>query len=86
MSEDDLKLAMNNNNVIIGSREVIKKLKLEEVKAVFISTNCPESLKKDIKRYSNLSKAKLEELNKTGKEIGIFCGKPFSISTVAIKK
>ena len=86
MSEAELKEALDKNNVVIGSREVIKKLKAEKLEAVFVSSNCPENIKNDLKRYSNLSKTKFEELEKSGKEVGVFCGKPFGISTIAIKK
>ena len=86
MSEAELKEAIDNKNVIIGSREVLKNLKAENVKAVFISNNCPENTKEDIKRYTNLSKIPLEELDKTGKEVGVFSGKPFGIAVIAIKK
>jgi large subunit ribosomal protein L30e len=86
MSEAELKEAIDNKNVIIGSREVLKSLKAENVKSVFIANNCPENTKNDIARYANLAKIPLEELEKTGKEVGVFSGKPFGIVAIAIKK
>jgi len=82
---DELRNAIKENNVIIGTKQTIKNLKLKKVKSVFIANNCPENVKKDIEYYSKLTGIKMESFDGTAKQLGILCGKPFSIAVMAIK-
>jgi large subunit ribosomal protein L30e len=82
---DVLRNAVNEKNIIIGSKQTIKNLKLKKVKLVFIANNCPENLKKDIDYYSKQTGIKVEMFEGTAKQMGVFCGKPFSIAVLAIK-
>ena len=82
---DELRNAVNEKKVIIGSKQTMKNLKLKNIKTVVIASNCPENLKKDIDYYSKLTGIKVENFDGTAKQLGIFCGKPFSIAVLAIK-
>lgn len=90
MAEKDvqtiLKDALSKDNIIIGSREVVKALKMKKPELIILASNCPESIKKDINYYANMSGIKVETFSGSGKQLGIFCGKPFSISSIAISK
>ncbi|MEM5778542.1 MAG: 50S ribosomal protein L30e [Candidatus Aenigmatarchaeota archaeon] len=82
---DELKNALREKRVIIGSKQSIKNLKLKNVKLVVIANNCPENIKNDIEYYSKLTGIKVEKFDGTAKQLGIFCGKPFPIAVLAIK-
>jgi len=82
---DDLRNAVNEKKIIIGSKQAIKSLKLKNVKHVFMASNCPDNIKKDIEYYSKLTGIKVENFDGTAKQLGVFCGKPFSIAVLAIK-
>ena len=82
---DDLRNAVNEKKIIIGSKRAIKNLKLKNVKQVFMASNCPDNIKKDIEYYSKLTGIKVENFDGTAKQLGVFCGKPFSIAVLAIK-
>jgi large subunit ribosomal protein L30e len=82
---DDLRNAVNEKKIIIGSKQAIKNLKLKNVKQVFMTSNCPDNIKKDIEYYSKLTGIKVENFDGTEKQLGVFCGKPFSIAVLAIK-
>jgi len=82
---DELRDALKENNIIIGSKQTIKNLKLKNVKKVIVASNCPENIKKDIEYYSKLTGIKFENFDGTAKQLGVFCGKPFSIAVLAIK-
>lgn len=81
---EDLRTALSEKKVILGSKRTVKYLKLGKTKKIIISSNCPESVKKDIEHYTKLTGIKLENFDGTSKQLGIFCGKPFSISALAI--
>lgn len=80
-----LKEAIADNTVVIGSKEAKKHLKLKDVKLIIIATNCPDDVRKDIEKYSDISETKIEEFDGTAKELGIMCGKPFPIAVLSIK-
>ena len=82
---DELRSALNEKKVIIGSKQTVKNLKLKTIKTVVIASNCPENIKKDIDYYSKLNSVKVEKFDGTAKQLGVFCGKPFSIAVLAIK-
>lgn len=82
---DDLRNAVNEKKIIIGSKQAIKNLKLKNVKQIFMASNCPDNIKKDIEYYSKLTGIKVENFDGTAKQLGVFCGKPFSIAVLAIK-
>jgi len=81
---EDLKSALEENKVILGSKRTIKYLKSGKVKMIVIANNCSDNVKKDLEHYTKLSELKLENFDGTAKQLGIICGKPFSIATLAI--
>jgi len=81
---EDLRSALKENKVILGSKRTIKHLKIGKVKMIVIANNCPENVKKDLEHYIKLTGVKLEIFDGTAKQLGIVCGKPFSIATLAI--
>jgi len=82
---EELRTALEEKNVVIGSKQTIKHLKLKKTKLIVIANNCPENVKKDIEHYSKLTGIKVEKFDGTAKQLGVFCGKPFAIATLAIK-
>ena len=81
---EDLRTVLKENKVILGSKRTIKYLKLGKVRMIVISNNCPGNVKKDLEHYAKLTGIKLENFDGTAKQLGIVCGKPFSIATLAI--
>ena len=82
MSVDQIKEAVSNKNAIIDTKETIKYLRLGNVKLVIVANNCPEDIKSDIEKYAKLAQVEVETFDGTGKQLGIFCGKPFPINTL----
>jgi len=76
----NLKEAIKKGKIIVGTDSTLKALKNSEAKEVFLSVNCPDDLKNQIKRYCEISGAKLNELDQTNEELGATCKKPFSIN------
>ena len=83
---DQIKDAIANNSAIIGTKRVLKTIRTGDVSSVVIANNCPDNVKKDVMHYSKVAGIEVNEYRGTGKDLGTFCGKPFSISVLAIKK
>ena len=73
-----LKTAATTGDVRFGLAETKKSLKKGEAKLVVIASNCPE---KDV---GSGATPKVVVLSGTNVELGSACGKPFSISALAI--
>ncbi len=80
MSLENLKKAIKEKKLIIGTERTVKALKKGEVKEVFVSKNCPELLRKEIKNYAKISNISIVEMKENNKEIGTICKKPFAIN------
>ena len=83
--EDEIKMALSQKTLIVGTRRVVKELKSKRVKSVFVASNAPSEISKDLQHYSEISKTPLHQFNGTGKQLGTFLGKPFSVATVAVR-
>jgi len=84
--EQKIKNAQKNQNLVIGTRTVIKSIKKGLVTSVFHATNVPENLLKDLDYYVEISGIDVEKFNGNSAQLGEFCGKPFKILLTAIKK
>ena len=85
MSVDDIKKALDDKKLIIGTKTVMKGTKKGDIKNVFYASNCPEEIVKDLNHYANTSKLSVEEFKGDSVKLGQTCGKPFSVLLVGIK-
>ena len=82
----DIKKELAEGKVLFGTEEVMKNLKTGKLEKVFLSANCPDSVKKDINYYADLSGVKVVELDMPNDELGVLCKKPFSVSVLGLFK
>ncbi len=80
----DLKKNLKTKRLVFGTKETIKNLKLGKLEKVFITSNCPGSIKQDVTYYSTHSGVAVEQLGVPNEELGIICKKQFSISLVGL--
>lgn len=77
--------AVKSNKAIIGYKEAIKYIKLNKPKLIVIANNAPENMKKDIEHNAKIFGLKVEIADKSSKELGVICGKPYPVTTIVIK-
>ena len=71
--------------LVIGTERTLKKLKMNEVKKVYVSSNCPKDVLDDIEHYSKIHNILLVKLKENNEELGIICKKPFLISVLSLE-
>jgi len=74
---------LEKEKLIIGSNEVIKKLNSNNIQRIFVTVNCPESVKQEINHLAKISSVEVVDIEMRNDELGIYCRKPFNISIVA---
>ncbi len=80
----ELKKLLKTDKIILGTDRTLKLLKLGTADRVFLSSNCPEEVKKDIEYYAKLSNVPLIHLKQPNDELGILCKKPYPVSVLSV--
>ena len=88
MAKDEgalIKKALKEGQLVFGTDQTFKLLKQGQLKKVYMSLNCPESLIAEIAHYGKLAGIEVVKLNKSNDELGVFCKKPFSINVLGLR-
>lgn len=83
---DDIKKILKSKSLVIGTGRTVKYLKTGKLSKVYVSSNCPDEIKNDLKYYGDLSQTPVIELEQTNEEMGILCKKPFFVSVLSVLK
>ena len=78
----EIKKSLKEGKMIIGTERTMKGLRQGKLEKVYLSSNCSEDVKNDIKHYSQLSNVNVVELSQPNEELGVICKKTFSISVL----
>ncbi len=81
----DIKKGIKEKKAVVGTKQVLKSLKLGQLQKVFITINCPETVKRDIEHYIKMAKCDVEFLNVPNDELGVICKKQYAISVLGLK-
>ena len=82
---EEIQNAVKTKTIAIGFRDSIKTIKNGKFKVVVVSNNIPQEMKKELESSLKSGKDKVEVFNGSSKDLGVFCGKPFPISTLVIR-
>lgn len=82
MSSAELRKVIKDKKIYYGADITVKMLKIGKVNEVFVASNCPERIKKDLRHCCGIANVKLNELGETNEELGSMCKKPFSVSVL----
>ena len=80
----EIKKIISENKAIIGTKAVLKGLKLGKIAKIFVTNNCPDSIKEDIDKYAKINKIDVVTIEMFNDELGILCKKSFSISVLGV--
>jgi len=86
LSVGDIRKIAKLKELVIGTNEVVKNLKIGKVNKVYMASNCEQKDKESIEYYAGLSKAEVFYLEQPNDELGIICKKPYPISVMALSK
>jgi len=79
-------LAVKTGKILFGTKNVLKNAKTGKVRLVIVSTNCPQKFLRELEYHCKLSQIPLTVYDGTAKDLGVLCGKPFAVSTLAIRE
>lgn len=79
-----LKVKMQQKELVVGMKSVIKGIQRGKLVKVFLASNSPVKMKEDLIRYAALAHIPMHELPQTNEELGIICKKNFLVSVVGL--
>jgi large subunit ribosomal protein L30e len=82
--EKEIKLAISTGKVIFGRNKTMKLLMNGKLKAIVASSNLPKTVEQTLQHLAEIGKIKIIKFNGNATELGVICGKPFSVSMLAI--
>jgi len=82
----EIREVIEKKKAIIGTERVVKALRQNNLKKVFVTINCPVRISKDIEYYAGLNKTEVLKIDQQNEELGVICKKPFAISVLGFSK
>ncbi len=86
MYEEDIKKLLTSQKILFGKDEVLKNIRKGLITKVFVASNCPEDVMKDLSKYSKLSGFEVLDTKVPNDDLGSVCKKPFSIAIIGLLK
>jgi ribosomal protein L30E len=83
---EEIKKLVNNKNLIIGTNTTIDSLKKGKLLKAYLSLNCPEDVKAEIQRYSEMNNVEVINLNINNHDLSAFLKRKHPISVFGIIK
>ena len=80
----EIKKLLGSEKLILGSKRTLKFLRQGKLSKIFITSNCPAAVARDIE--SHKGDAEVIVLSQANEELGAICKKPFSISLAGVLK
>ncbi|MFQ6095095.1 MAG: 50S ribosomal protein L30e [Candidatus Bathyarchaeia archaeon] len=77
--------AVKTGKVMYGSKSALKNAKTGKVRLIVAAGNSPPEFLKDLEYYCGLSKIPLIVYEGTSRDLGRVCGKPYTVSALAIR-
>ncbi|MBI2549020.1 ribosomal L7Ae/L30e/S12e/Gadd45 family protein [Candidatus Woesearchaeota archaeon] len=81
-----IKKILETGNMVIGTKETIKNMRLGRLATVYVTSNCPVGVNNDLAHYKSISGTEVIQLEQPNDELGIICKKPFAISVLGVLK
>ncbi len=85
-TKEIIKAAMKEKKIVLGLKQVEAMTKNSELNVVIYASNIPESTKRDLNYYNKNFGIEVKMFTGNSRQLGEFCGKPFNIVTLGIKK
>jgi large subunit ribosomal protein L30e len=77
---------VRTGKVFLGTKNTVENAKTGKVKLIIVAANCPKGTRRDIEYYCGFSDVPLITYTGTSRDLGTACGKPFTVSALAVRE
>lgn len=82
--ETEIKNVVKSGKVVLGFRRSLKAVMFGKARVVIVASKIPKEFDDDIRYYAKLGNIPVIRYPKSSIELGITCGKPFPVTTMAV--
>lgn len=82
----EIRKSIEADEAVIGTKKILESLRHGKVKEVFLTSNCPDYVSKEIEHIKKLSDFNIVRIKQSNEELGVICKKPFAISVLGLLK
>ena len=86
MYEEEIRKLLTTKKLLFGKDEVLKSIRKNLIIKVYVSSNSPADVMKDLEKYSKISGFELLNTKVPNDDLGTVCKKPFPISIIGVLK
>jgi len=79
-----IKKAREDNKIVIGFNSVMRTLKKEKIKHIFVAQNCPEEQLEKVLDDASIAGITVKVYPGSSIDLGVLCRKPHSVSVLGI--
>jgi large subunit ribosomal protein L30e len=83
--EKSLRDAVDSGKAYFGYKQALTSAKNGRAILFIVASNCPIESRKELMHWANLSNVPIHLYKGNSKDLGMACGKPFSITNVTIR-
>ena len=80
-----LKILVKTGKVFFGSNQAISKTQSGKAKLLIVASNCPSKVQDKLQKDAQLSNIPIITYSGSGLDLGVACGKPFSVSVLTVR-
>ena len=84
-AEKEIRRAVDTGKVVFGTKGAEKSLKNGSAKLIIIAKNAPQLSMEKLVFFAETGKTPFYAFKGTGIELGSICGKPFTVSAMAVE-
>ena len=77
---------VKTGKVLFGVNNAVRNAKTGKAKLIIVASNCPQKTRGDIEYYCKLSNIPVVIYNGTSIDLGVVCGKPFTVSALTVRE
>ena len=78
--------AVKSRKIYFGSKRTINAARNGKAAIIITSSKCPDVIKRDIQHHARISGIPLYIYNGSSQDLGLVCGKKFSVSALVVRE
>ncbi len=82
MNVEEIRKLAKQKALVFGTEKTLKLLRQQKIAQVFLTKNCPASVREEIKAHLNA--AEIVELDQTNQELAVLCKVPHLVSVMSL--
>ena len=79
-------MTVKNGKVLFGINDALRSAKAGRAKLIIVAENCPSRVRDAVHFYCRLSNVPIIVYNGTSIDLGIVCGKSFTVSALTVRE